>query len=48
MTRFVLLKKILFWECLAKFEFIDMPITKPSLIIRRNFTLSDPHDCVLI
>ena len=48
MTGFVLLKKLLFWKCLVKFEFINMPITKASLISRRNFTLAGAHDSALI
>ena len=48
LTGFVLLKKILFWKCLAKFEFINMPITKPSLISRRNFSLTGAHHSALI
>ena len=42
------IKKLLFWKCLVKFEFINMPITKPSLIHRGNFTLAGAHDSALI
>ena len=41
------IKKV-FWKCLAKLEFINMSITKPSLISRRNFTLAGAHDSALI
>ena len=33
---------------LAKFEFINMTITKPSLISRRNLTLAGTHHSALI
>ena len=45
---FVLLKNYYLGNVWQRIEFINMPITKPSLISRRNLTLASAHDNALI